>query len=162
MAFRITGLSPEPFRHLFGLPDEQLAAHGAQRWVATEGSRLPDRVEVRDAAPGETLLLLNYAHQPADTPYRATHAVFIREGTTAPCEFVDAIPEAMRTRMLSLRAFDEAHFMADAELVDGRDAEAAIARLFARPQVAYLHAHYATRGCYAARIDRWNSAAAAR
>lgn len=162
MAFRITGLSPEPFRHLFGLPDALLAAHGAQRWVATEGSRLPDRVEIRDAAPGETLLLLNHAHQPADTPYRAAHAIFIREGATAPAEFVDAIPEAMRTRMLSLRAFDDAHFMADAELVDGRDAEAAIARLFARPQVAYVQAHYATRGCYAARIDRWNSAAAAR
>jgi hypothetical protein len=154
MSFRITGLSPEPFRHLFGLPDEVLAAHGAQRWTATPGSRLPDRVEVRDAEPGETLLLVNYAHQPAETPYRATHAIFVREGATAPCEFVDAIPEAMRSRMLSLRAFDGMHFMADAELVDGRDAEAAIARLFAEPRVAYIPAHYATRGCYAARVDR--------
>lgn len=154
MSFRITGLSPEPFRHLFGLPDEALAAHGAQRWIATPGSRLPDRVEVRDAEPGETLLLVNYAHQPAETPYRATHAIFVREGAMAPCEFVDAIPEAMRSRMLSLRAFDGMHFMADAELVDGRDAEAAIARLFAEPRVAYIQAHYATRGCYAARVDR--------
>ena len=38
--------------------------------------------------------------------------------------------------------------------VDGREAGAAIARLFAQPAVAYLQAHYATRGCYAARIDR--------
>jgi hypothetical protein len=154
MSFRITGLSPEPFRHLFGLPDEALAAHGAQRWTATPGSRLPDRIEVRDAEPGETLLLVNYAHQPAETPYRATHAIFVREGATAPREFVDAIPEAMRSRVLSLRAFDEMHFMADAELVDGRDAEAAIARLFAQPGVAYIQAHYATRGGYAARVDR--------
>ena len=29
--FRITGLPPEPFRHLFGLSDEELAAHGAKR-----------------------------------------------------------------------------------------------------------------------------------
>ena len=154
MAFRITGLSPEPFRHLFGLSDDALARHGAQRWTATPGSRLPDRVEVRDAAPGETLLLVNHAHQPADTPYRATHAIFVREGATAPCDVVDEIPEAMRSRVLSLRAFDDAHWMTDAELVDGRDAEAAIARLFAHPQVAYLQAHYATRGCYAARVDR--------
>lgn len=154
MAFRITGLSPEPFRHLFGLPDDALAAHGAQRWIATEGSRLPDRVEVRDAVPGETLLLVNHAHQPADTPYRATHAIFVREGAETPCDVVDAVPEAMRTRILSLRAFDAAHLMADAELVEGRYVEAAIARLFAQPQVAYIQAHYATRGCYAARIDR--------
>jgi len=154
MSYRITGLSPEPFRHLFGLPDAGLAAHGAQRWTATPGSRLPDRIELRDAEPGETLLLLNHEHQPAATPYRATHAIFVREGATAAYACEDEIPDALRSRMLSLRAFDAAHWMVDAELVDGRESEAAIARLFAQPAVAYLQAHYATRGCYAARIDR--------
>lgn len=154
MAFRITGLSPEPFRHLFGLPDEALSAQGVQRWIATEGSGLPDRIEVRDALPGESLLLLNFEHQPADTPYRARHAIFVREHAPAAYDRVDEIPEAMRTRMLSLRAFDAAHLMVDATLVDGRDAETTIARLFAQPQVAYLQAHYATRGCYAARVER--------
>ena len=154
MSYRITGLSPEPFRHLFGLPDAELAARGVQRWTATPGSHLPDRIEVRDAEPGETLLLLNHEHQPAATPYRATHAIFVREGATTAYSREDEIPEAMRSRMLSLRAFDAAHLMVDAELVDGREAEAAIARLFAQPAVAYLQAHYATRGCYAARIDR--------
>ena len=52
MSYRITGLSPELFRHLFGLSDAELAAHGAQRWTATPGSRLPDRIELRDAEPG--------------------------------------------------------------------------------------------------------------
>ena len=154
MSYRITGLSPEPFRHLFGLPDAELAARGVQRWTATPGSRLPDRIEVRDAEPGETLLLLNHEHQPAATPYRASHAIFVREGATAAYSRDNEIPEAMRSRMLSLRAFDAAHLMVDAELVDGREAEAAIARLFAQPGVAYLQAHYATRGCYAARIER--------
>lgn len=154
MAFRITGLSPEPFRHLFGLREEALAEHGAQRWTATPGSGLPDRIEVRDALPGETVLLVNHQHQPADTPYRASHAIFVREGATEAYDRVDEIPEAMRSRMLSLRAFDRAHLMVDAELIDGREAEAAIARLFAQPEVDYIQAHYATRGCYAARIDR--------
>lgn len=154
MSYRITGLSPEPFRHLFGLPDAELAAHGVQRWTAAPGSRLPDRIEVRDAEPGETLLLLNHEHQPAATPYRATHAIFVREGATTAYARENEIPEAMRSRMLSLRAFDAAHLMVDAELVDGREAEAAIARLFAQPAVDYIQAHYATRGCYAARIDR--------
>ena len=39
-------------------------------------------------------------------------------------------------------------------LVDGREAESAINRLFAGARVDYIHAHYATRGCYAGRIDR--------
>lgn len=154
MAYRITGLSPEPFRPLFGLPDAALAAHGAQRCTATPGSRMPDRVEMRDAVPGETLLLLNHEHQPAATPYRSAHAIFVREGATVAYDRIDEVPEVMRSRMLSLRAFDGGHLMVDAELVDGREAEAAITRLFAQPQVSYIHAHYATRGCYAGRIDR--------
>ena len=154
MSYRITGLSPEPFRHLFGLSDADLAAHGAQRWTATPGSRLPDRVELRDAEPGETLLLVNHEHQPAATPYRASHAIFVREGATTAYARVAEIPEAMRSRMLSLRAFDATHLMVDADLVDGREAEVAIARLFAQPAVDYIQAHYATRGCYAARIER--------
>jgi hypothetical protein len=40
------------------------------------------------------------------------------------------------------------------ELVDGRDADAAIERLLAKPDAAYLHVHFAAPGCYAARVDR--------
>lgn len=154
MAYRITGLSPEPFRHLFGLSDAALAEHGAQRWIADATSRLPDRVEMRDAAPGETLILVNHEHQPAPTPYRSAHAIFVLEGATAAYDRADVIPDVLRTRMLSLRAFDAGHLIVDAALVDGREAETAIARLFANSQVNYIHAHYATRGCYAGRIDR--------
>jgi DNA segregation ATPase FtsK/SpoIIIE-like protein len=39
-------------------------------------------------------------------------------------------------------------------LTDGKDIEAAIARLFADARAAYLHVHFASPGCYAARIDR--------
>ena len=154
MPFRITGLPPGPFRHLFGLPDDLLARHNAHRVIARDGDRLPDRIELRDARPGESLLLVNHVHQPADTPFRASHAIYVREGATAACDVVDTIPESMRSRVLSLRAFDEAHMMGQAELVDGSAAEAAIERLFAQPGVAYLQAHYALRGCYAARIER--------
>jgi hypothetical protein len=154
MSYRITGLSAEPFLPLYGLSDAALAEHGAQRWAAEPGSGLPDRIEMRDARPGETLLLVNHVHQPAATPYRASHAIFVREGATAAYDRVGEIPDAMRSRVLSLRAFDRAHLMVDAELVDGRDAEAAIERLLGNTQVDYIQAHYATRGCYAGRIER--------
>ncbi|MDB5482886.1 MAG: hypothetical protein JWO83_3939 [Caulobacteraceae bacterium] len=154
MSFRITGLSPEPFRHLFGLPDEELARLGAERCVADQTPGYPDRIEVRDAQPGETLLLVNFTHQPADTPYRASHAIFVREGARDRYDRIDEIPDALRLRPISLRAFDASGRMVDADLVDGRDLEAVIARLLGVPQADYLHAHYARRGCYAARIDR--------
>lgn len=154
MGFRIRGLAPEPFRHLFGLDDAALAAAGARRYLVDHAPGFPDRVELRDLQPGETALLLNYVHQPADTPYRASHAIFVREGATVAHESVDTIPQVLRIRPISLRAFDAAHMMVDAELVDGRDLESAIARLLAQAQVSYLQAHYAQRGCYAARIER--------
>lgn len=154
MAFRITGLSPEPFRHLFGLPDDDLARLGVRRCVVDQFPGYPDRIEMRDAAPGETVLLLNHVSQPADTPYRASHAIFIREGATRAYEAVDEVPAVLRTRLLSLRAFDDEGMMRDADVVEGSGIEAVIERLFADPAVSYIHVHNAKRGCYAGRIDR--------
>jgi hypothetical protein len=154
MSYRIRGLSPEPFRALFGLSEAALAAHGAVRYVADARPGFPDRIELRDASPGESLILLNYTHQTADTPYRASHAIFVREGAEQAYDAIDTIPEAMRIRPISLRAFDERHMMRDAELCDGADLHDAISRLLAHQATAYLQAHYARRGCYAARIDR--------
>ena len=154
MTFRISGLNPSQFRHLFGLSDDELAAVGARRCIADTRPGFPDRIEVRDAESGETLILLNYEHQPANTPYHSSHAIFVLEGATTPLDVVDAIPEVMRVRTMSLRAFDRDGEMVSAELVDGAEMEASIERLFNSPAVDYIHAHYATRGCYAARIDR--------
>lgn len=154
MSFRTTGLDPAPFRHLYGMSDAALAQHGAKRHVADSGPGFPDRVEVRDAEIGERLILLNYTHQPADTPYRGSHAIFVLEGAERVYDATDTIPDPLRRRMVSLRAFDADHDMVDAALLDGRELEAAIGRVFAEPRVRYIQAHYALRGCYAARIER--------
>jgi len=154
MTYRIRGLDPARFRHLYGLSDGELAKHGARRCIADVRPGYPDRIEVRDAEPGEALLLLNHVHQPADTPYRASHAIFVREGAEVALDMIDAVPEPLRLRPISLRAFDAAGEMIDADLVDGRELEPLIKRFLANPAVDYLHAHYAKRGCYAARIER--------
>lgn len=154
MSFRITGLSAEPFRHLYGLSDQDLAIRGVKRYVADQRPGFPDRVEMRDAAIGETVLLLNHVCQPANTPYRATHAIFVREGAVDTYDRVDEVPAVMRTRLLSVRAYDAEGMMLDAEVVDGKEIEAVITRFFLSPDIAYLHAHNAKRGCYAGRIDR--------
>ncbi|MBV8210577.1 MAG: DUF1203 domain-containing protein [Burkholderiaceae bacterium] len=154
MSFRIIGLDPAPFRHLSGLDDQALAVIGVRRYVADSKPGFPDRIELRDAEPGEKLLLLNYTHQPADTPYRASHAIFVREGAQLAYDRIGEIPEALRIRTISLRGFDRDHLMVDADLVEGRELAGLIERLFADPKVSYLQAHYAKRGCYAARIER--------
>ena len=152
MNFTVRGLSPEPFMPLYGLDDLELAQQLAKR-VVVDGSGFPERVEMRDAEPGETLLLVNYEHQPADTPYRSSHAVYVREGATEQWSG-DHLPAVMRKRLLSLRGFSADGAMIDADVVDGAGAEPVIARFFTDDAIAYIHAHYAKPGCYAARIDR--------
>jgi hypothetical protein len=154
MSFRISGLSPEPFRSLYGLSDEELARRGVKRYIVDHTPGFPDRVEMRDADIGERVLLLNHVCQPANTPYRASHAIFVREGAEHCYDEVDQVPEVMRGRLLSLRAYDAAGMMLDADVVDGGQIEGVITRLFQSPQVAYIHAHNAKRGCYSGRIGR--------
>ena len=154
MAFRIRGLDPARFAHLAGLDAGGLARHRAERHVADAKPGFPCRVTLEDAEPGERVLLVNYEHLPVDTPYRASHAIYVREAAVAAWDAHDALPPALAARLLSIRAFDARGSMHDADLADGREAPALIQRLFANPGVAYLHAHFARRGCFAARIDR--------
>jgi hypothetical protein len=154
MSFRITGLDPTPFQSLFGLADDVLARRGIVRVMSDSVPGFPDRIELRDAAPGETLLLLNHVHHDVANPYRASHAIYVREGATRPYDAIDTVPACLRARLLSVRAFDASGMMVDADVVDGRALEGTVERLLAKPEVATLHAHYAKRGCYAARIVR--------
>jgi Protein of unknown function (DUF1203) len=154
MSFRISGLDPAPFVHLYGLPDAELLAAGARRYTVDSTPGFPDRVEMRDLEVGETALLLNYVHQPAATAYRASHAIFVKEGAREMYAALDEVPAVIRLRPMSLRGFDATGEMLDADLADGAALEPLIERLFANPAIAYIQAHYARRGCYAARIER--------
>lgn len=153
MAFRISGLSPEPFKMLFGLPDHELALLNIERYWVDSNPGFPDRIEMKEAEIGQSVLL-NHVCQPAQTPYRASHAIFISESATQAYNAVDQVPESLRIRLLSLRAYSQQGMMLDADVVEGTKIEGAIARLFANADVSYLHAHNAKQGCYSCRIDR--------
>lgn len=154
MAFRITGLSPKPFQHFFGMSDTDLAANGARRYVVDQSPGFPDRIEMRDAEVGETVILLNHVCQPADTPYRASHAIFVREGADQAYDVFDEVPEVMSRRLLSLRAYSADGMMLDADVAEGSQIAPLIETFFRNPDVSYIHAHNAKRGCYSGRIDR--------
>lgn len=154
MPFVVTGLAPDPFMPLFGADDATLDAAGAIRFTVDTKPGFPCRITLEDAEPGEIVLLLNHEHQAADTPYRARHAIYVREGSTAPARCENDMPPALARRLLAIRAYDDAGMMIDAEIVEGVDAAPLVERLLADPRAAYLHAHNARRGCFAARIDR--------
>jgi hypothetical protein len=154
MSFRITGLPAEDFAPLFELSDDELAVRGVVRRIADDRQPgYPCRVSLTDSRPHDELLLVNYEHHPANSPYRMRFAVYVRRGEQR-FDAVDEVPEQLRIRMLAVRAFDKQAMMVGWELVDGRELEGAIERLLAEPRAAYLHIHYAAPGCYAASVDR--------
>lgn len=153
MSFRIQGLDPALFADLHALADADLAARGMARMRVESKPSAPCRISLDDAEIGEAVILLSFDHQPAETPYRQQGPIFVRE-TARRFDAVDAIPPALARRPLSLRGFDAEHMMVAADLIDGGAAGRLIEELFADADVAYIHAHYARRGCFAARIDR--------
>ncbi len=154
MTFTITALAANDFRHLFELSDDALAARAMARVWADADFGYPDRVSLSDVPAGTELILLNYRHQPAASPYRASGPVFVSRGEGPALAWVDIVPDCLARRPLSLRAYDRAGMMLDAALIDGTALHEVADRLLAVAGVSYIHAHYATRGCFAARIDR--------
>ena len=154
MTYRITGLDPAPYKPLFGLSDDELAERGVVRMTVSEKPSFPCRVTLEDREIGEQVLLLNHVSHDVANPYRASHAIFVTEGLDEAAEFIDEVPPVLDTRILSLRGFDDQGMMAQAVLTEPGDADEGIRRLFANPDVATIHAHNATRGCFAAKIER--------
>jgi uncharacterized protein DUF1203 len=148
MAFQIHGLPAAPFQPLFALDDAALADHRAVRRIADASPGYPCRVSLRDAEPGESLVLVNYEHHATTSPFRASHAVYVREHAERAVLAIGEVPVMLRSRLLSLRAFDAAGMLVAADVVDGRELEPALERLL--PAAAYLHIHFAKPGCYAA------------
>lgn len=153
MSFRITGLDPAPFRELHFLSEEALAEQGVRRVRIEERHAAPCRISLDDAEIGESVLLINYDHLPVNTPYRQQGPIFVRE-TEKRFDRVDVVAPSLSRRTLSLRGFDREDMMIEANLVEGASAAEMIQRFFSNPNVSYIHAHYARRGCYAALIER--------
>ena len=154
MTYRIRGLDPAPFQPLFEMPDEDLQKRGVIRMTVTAKPSFPCRVTLEDREIGERVLLLNHVSHDVANPYGASHAIFVSEGADGAAEFVDEVPPVLATRILSLRGFDDQGLMAEASLAQPGEADAAIRQLFANPDIATIHAHNATRGCFAAKIER--------
>lgn len=153
MSFRVLGLSPGPFRALFAMSDARLHTLGARR-VFADDDRMPCRVSMEHARLGEELLLLNYEHQPANTPYRASHAIYVRKAADKAYDAVDVVPDVLRSRLLAIRAFDAQDMMIDAEVCEGLHAADVFERFLGNHEARYLQVHNAKRGCYAARVER--------
>lgn len=154
MSFQVKALPPSLFEGLFWLSDAELKNRNIRRLTVTEKPGIPCRVSLADAEIGETVLLLNFEHQSADTPYRASHAIFVRRNAVEARPARGKVPELLRSRLISVRQFDEEHMMIDADVVGGVALTRALYDAFSNAATAYVHLHFAKHGCFAARVER--------
>lgn len=135
MDFRLSGLDPLPFTHLFKLDDAALAARCMRR-------------------RGEVLLLLPFEHLPAPSPYRASGPIFVRQDAVPSRLAPGEVPASVARRLMSLRAYAADGTMRDADVHDGSEVAQALARMFLDPEVVAIHLHHARQGCYACAATR--------
>ncbi|MEO1241175.1 MAG: DUF1203 domain-containing protein [Pseudomonadota bacterium] len=154
MPFTVTGLPVEEFNSLFALSDEELETRGVIRKTADAKPGYPCRVTLDDAEPGEKVLLLNYESHKTDTPYRSSYAIYVRESATTPAVYQNELPPVFKGRPIALRIFNKGGMLIGADLSPNGELGEIIERIFENPEAAYLHAHNAMHGCFAAEIRR--------
>jgi uncharacterized protein DUF1203 len=125
----------------------------AVRVTANAPNSFPCRRCLEDAQQGETLVLTGYDPFTGPSPYSGPGPIYVHERDCSPFDG-DGIPDQLRRRLLSVRAYDRAHMLVAADVADGADLTDVAARLLGTPGTAYLHVHNARPGCFAARIDR--------
>ena len=140
---------PAPLPPLRSLPAR------ARTMVVDEAQSYPCRRCLRDAEPGETVVLLSYDPfvDGADTPYRQPGPIFVH---AEPCAYEpgEDVPDQLTRRLLSIRSFGDDHLMLGGVVVRGVELPETAERLLDDETVAYLHVHNAGPGCFATRIDR--------
>jgi len=154
MTFTIQALPAEPYSDFKTMSEADLAQRGIQRIIAETKASYPCRVSLEDAEIGETVYLLNHTHHDVSTPYRAAHAIFVREDAVQAQLEIDEIPNAIAIRLISLRGFNRAGNMIDADVVNGTALSQKIPAMLSNQEIAYVHLHHAKPGCFAARVER--------
>ncbi|GAA0784450.1 DUF1203 domain-containing protein [Roseibium denhamense] len=150
--FQIHPLPSEQFAHLATLTDSELAARNIQVHISDGG--FPCRVSLEDAPAGARVFLLNFEHQPGNSPYRSRHAIFVQEGAEERHLPAGRLPASITSRLLSVRAFNSRDEIVEADVIEGVQAGDLITRYLEEPEVSYIHLHFARRGCFAARVTR--------
>lgn len=150
MTYQITGISPDQLENIARAP-------GTIRALASSKPGFPCRVTLEDAEPGEELFLFNHVSHDVGSPYRSSYAIYARPGATTAAHYVDAVPPIFEGRPLGMRAFGADAMLKTARLAMPGEADQTIRQLFELDEVAYIDVHNAAHGCFAARVERFES-----
>jgi Protein of unknown function (DUF1203) len=121
--------------------------------VAESSPGRPCRQCLKDAEVGEVLVLVSYDPFALESPYRSASPIYLHKEDCGHAD-VSTIQGQQLRRQLSVRAFDANEMMLEGNVIDGVDLENTAARLLASNEVAFIHVHNASGGCWALRIER--------
>jgi hypothetical protein len=152
--FQFVALPLENFTHLFSMDDAELANLDARRMTVDSHPGFPCRVSLIDAPIGERVILTNFRHHEAHSPYQSTGPIFVRELAHTAKPEVNEIPGMFQSRLLSVRAYDENALMKGARVVEGKGLEEAIRDFFSNEAISYLQIHNAAPGCFNCAVQR--------
>ncbi|WP_125721965.1 DUF1203 domain-containing protein [Pseudoalteromonas rubra] len=152
--FRINGIDKHSFSELLSLNEQELENHNAKWITADANPGYPCRVSLIEANIGERVLALPYLHHNADSPYRASGPIFVRENAIKAKLNINEIPEILRERLLSIRAYNKQQIMIHAEILQGAELEPGIRKQLLNHEVEYIHIHNANPGCFNCSVHR--------
>ncbi len=78
----------------------------------------------------------------------------MRKGAERRVEPAGSVPECVTRRLISVRAYDAADLIIEADVCAGGDVAGVIGRFFSKLEVAYIHLHNARRGCFSCVAER--------
>jgi hypothetical protein len=125
-----------------------------RRQVAEPGA--PCRHCLRDAIPGETVLLGSYDLSGPRGIYWTPSPIFVHAEPCAAYDQADRIAPIVRTRLVSVRAYDaEDMCLYDlGHVADGTDIDMALDRAIGDARTAFVNIQTAKPGCLLCRVER--------
>jgi hypothetical protein len=154
MNFKIKSLEASEFSMLFDLDNSALEKMGAIRMIVDEFPGFPCRVSLEDAEIGEEVILLPYQHHKTTSPYQASGPIFVRKIAQTAQLDINQIPKMLNHRLLSLRGYDNNAIMKEATVVEGKNLNEKIIKIFENEDILYIHIHNAKPGCYNCVVER--------
>jgi hypothetical protein len=128
----------------------------ALRRVVAEGRGEPCRHCLREASAGETVLLGSYDLPRPRGIYWTPSPIFVHADACPAFGEPDMIPEIVRGRLVSVRAYDsDDQCLYDlGHAGDGDGVDAPLARALADERAAFVNIHTAKPGCLLCRVER--------
>ena len=156
--------SKEPKFSIRAIPDEistvarntrKSPQYGHPAHVEVAGGTGPCRQCLRTFDVGkENRILFTYNPFAGLDPYPSPGPIFVHETACATYCPQDKFPETLRSLPLVFEGYGGDRWVAVREKVNDGAAEAAIARIFAQPEVEYIHVRHREAGCFIAHINR--------